>query len=183
MRKIIEKISRFNDNDLKERFIEYFGEDKWHEEEVLTDIQKLVFDICDKWLGVEPIPVLFGEHIRTDEAIFDIKEKVIWLNPKNVDNMVELMAATIHELEHYYQLLYISNFDTPKANRWKFEMDNYIGGEDPLRNLIQEIEIDANAFAQIVLKTDYGIHYEHTDPIIQELINRYTISKKMLSDD
>ena len=30
---------------------------------------------------------------------------------------------------------------------------------------------------------DYGIHYEHQEPIIQELINRYIKSGKMLNDD
>ena len=73
--------------------------------------------------------------------------------------------------------------DTPKAKRWKKELDNYIGGEDPIGNLLQEIELDANAFAQIVLASDYGIHYEHQAPIIQELINRYIKSGKMLNDD
>ena len=79
--------------------------------------------------------------------------------------------------------VFISNFDTPKARRWKEEMNNYIGGEDPLRNLLQEIELDARAFAQIVLATDYGIHYEHQDPIIQALVDKYIKSGKMLSDD
>ena len=73
--------------------------------------------------------------------------------------------------------------DTPKAKRWKKELNNYIGGEDPLGNLLQEIEIDAMAFAQIVLATDYGIYYEHQDPIIQALVDKYIKSKKMLSDD
>jgi hydrogenase maturation factor len=29
------------------------------------------------------------------------------------------------------------------------------------------------AFAQIVLATDYGIYYEHQDPIIQALVDKY----------
>ena len=168
---------------LKEEFIEYFGEELWNQEEILGELQQVVFDVCENWLGVKDIPVLFGEHIGTDEARLDVKEQAILLNIKNQNNWVELLASLLHELEHRYQMLYVSSFDTPKAKRWKKEFKNYIGGEDPLGNIIQEIEIDANAFAQIVLETDYGIYYEHQDPIIQELINRYILSGKMLNDD
>ena len=172
-----------DDIKLKEEFIKYFGEEKWNQEEVLAELQKVVFDVCDRWLGIKPIPVLFAEDIGTDEARLDLKEEVIWLNSKNQNNKIELLAAVLHELEHLYQAYYVSSMDTPKAKRWKEEMNNYVGGEDPLRNLIQEIELDANAFSQIVLANDYGIHYEHQEPIIQELINRYIKSGKMLNDD
>ena len=168
---------------LKEEFIKYFGIELWNQEEILAELQKVVFDVCENWLGVKPIPVLFCEHIGTDEARLDVKEQVIWLNIKNQNDWVELLASLLHELEHLYQIIYASSMDTIKAKRWKKELDNYIGVEDPIGNLLQEIEIDANAFAQIVLATDYGIHYEHQDPIIQEVINRYIKSKKMISDD
>lgn len=172
-----------DDKKLKEEFIAYFGEEKWNQEEVLAKLQQVVFDVSKEWLGVEPIPVLFGEHIGKDEARLDVKEQVIWLNLKNQNNWVELLNGVLHELEHLYQILYANNMDTPKAKRWKKEIDNYIGGEDALGNLLQEIEIDAMAFAQIVMATNYGIYYEHQDPIIQELVNRYIKSDKMLSDD
>ena len=172
-----------NDKKLKEEFIKYFGEEKWNQEETLAKLQQIVFDVCKDWLGIEPIPVLFGEHIGTDEARLDYKEQVIWLNPKNQSNWIELLNCVLHELEHLYQILYANSMDTPKAKRWKKELDNYIGGEDPLGNLLQEIELDAMAFAQIVMATNYGIYYEHEDPVIQELINRYIKSEKMLSDD
>lgn len=171
------------DNKLKEDFIKYFGEEKWNQEETLAKLQQIVFDVCENWLGVKPIPVLFGEHIWTDEARLDVKEQVIWLNPKNQNNWTELLDGLLHELEHLYQIIYANSMDTPKAKRWEKELNNYIGGEDPLGNLLQEIEIDAMAFAQIVLATDYGIYYEHQDPIIQALVDKYIKSKKMLSDD
>ena len=95
----------------------------------------------------------------------------------------KLLNGVLHELEHMYQIIYANTMDTPKAKRWKKELDNYIGGEDPLRNLLLEIELDAMAFAQIVMATNYGIYYEHEDYIIQELINRYIKSGKMLNDD
>ena len=168
---------------LKEDFIKYFGEEKWNQEEVLAKLQPIVLDVCENWLGVEPVPVLFSDDIGTDEARFDVQEQVIWLNIKNQNNWIELLESLLHELEHLFQAYYVSNFDTPKARRWKKEMENYIGAEDPFMNLIQEIELDAMAFAQIVLSTDYGIKYEHQDPVIQEVINRYIQSGKILNDD
>lgn len=172
-----------SEEELKIEFIRYFGEDKWNQEEVLADLQQIVFDVCENWLGIEPIPVLFGEHIGTDEARLDIKEQVIWLNLKNQGDWVELLNGVLHELEHLYQLFYVSSMDTPKAKRWKKELDNYKGAEDPIGNLLQEIEIDASAFAQIVMSTDFGIEYKHKDPIIQELIDRYIKTRKILNDD
>ena len=172
-----------DDKKLKEEFIKYFGEEKWNQEETLAKLQQVVFDVCKDWLGIEPIPVLFNEDIGTDEARLDTKEQIIWLNPKNQNKWIELLNGVLHELEHMYQIIYANTMDTPKAKRWKKELDNYIGGEDPLRNLLQEIELDAMAFAQIVMATNYGIYYEHEDYIIQELINRYIKSGKMLNDD
>ena len=168
---------------IKEEFIEYFGEEKWNQEKVLADVRQVVFDVCERWLSIKPVPVLFNKDIGTDEARLDVKERVIWLNPKNQNKWIELLDSTIHELEHLYQILYVASNDTPKARRWKKELANYIGGEDPLGNLMQEIELDARAFSQVVLATDYGISYKHEDPIIQLLIEHYIKSGKMLSED
>ena len=44
-------------DELKEKFIKYFGEEKWNQEETLAKLQKVVFDVCDNWLGIKPIPV------------------------------------------------------------------------------------------------------------------------------
>lgn len=171
------------DKKLKEEFIKYFGEETCNQEEILAKLRKVSVDICNRWLGIEPIPLLFSDDIGTDEARLDITEQVIWLNVKNQNNYIDLLESVIHELEHLYQIYYVCNFDTPKAKRWKSEIINYIGGENKFRNLMQEIEIDAMAFAQIVLNDDYGIYYKHQDPTIQEVIENYMKSGKILSDD
>lgn len=176
-------IKEMTEEELKKEFIKWFGEDKWNQEEVLAKLHQVVINVCTNWLAVVPIPVLFDEYMGTDEARFDIKECCIWLNPKNQNNWVQLMESTIHELEHYYQLIYVTNNDTPKAKRWKKEIENYIGAEDPKRNVIQEIEIDARAFAQLVLATDYGIKYKNQNAWLQELIDQYIDSAQILSDD
>lgn len=176
-------INEMTNEEFEKEFIQWFGEEVWHQLEVLRYIENLVTDVCKNWLGIEPIPVLFGEHMGNDDGKLDLKEQVIWLNPKNVDNKIQLMNITIHEFEHLYQSIYIQNFDTPKAKRWRKEMNNYIGGDNPIAYIMQEIEIDAHAFSQIVLATDYGIIYNHPDPIVQLMIDKYIKSKKILKDD
>lgn len=168
---------------LKEEFIKYFGKEKWEEEEKLETLQDVVFNVCINWLGLDIIPILFKEANYPEVAGLDITNRVIWLDKKNKDNMVDLMDSVIHELEHYYQLHYVANYNTPKALRWKKELDNYITSENVIGNLKQEIEIDAMAFSQIVLETDYGIIYRHENPLIQELIDNFIHSRKILNDD
>lgn len=168
---------------LKEEFIKYFGEEKWEEEEILEILQDVAFNVCTNWLGLDIIPILFKETNYPEVAGYDITNQVIWLDKKNRGNMVDLMDSVIHELEHYYQLHYVANYNTPKALRWKKELDNYITSENVIGNITQEIEIDAMAFSQIVLETDYGIIYRHKNPLIQELIDTYIHSRKILNDD
>ena len=47
-------------------------------------------------------------------------------------------------------------------------------------NVLQEIEIDAEATAQIVLSCEYGLTYKHPDDTIQALIEEYILSRKIL---
>lgn len=44
-------------NELKDSFIKYFGEEKWNQEEALAVLFKVEFKLCD-YLGIEPIPVI-----------------------------------------------------------------------------------------------------------------------------
>ncbi|MDE6408047.1 MAG: hypothetical protein K2K50_05525, partial [Anaeroplasmataceae bacterium] len=96
---------------------------------------------------------------------------------------IKLLDATLHELEHYYQNFYALNFTSPKARRWKKELTNYIGLDNPAEYVLQEIEIDACAFSQIVLATEFGIMYKYPNPEIQCLIEEYINSKKIIQDD
>lgn len=168
---------------LKEEFIKYFGEEKWEEEEILEILQDVAFNVCTNWLGLDIIQILFKEANYPEVAGYDITNQVIWLDKKNMSHMVDLLDSVIHELEHYYQLHYVANYNTPKALRWKKELDNYITSKNVIGNLTQEIEIDAYAFSQLVLETDYGIIYRHENPLIQELIDNYIHSRKILNDD
>ena len=164
-------------NKLKEEFIESFGEDKWNELEILQPLQEAVDLVCNEYLGIESIPVVF-EALPEDVARYDFKLEAIILNNKYKDDYIELLDGCLHELEHHWQRLYIANNNTPKALRWKKEFENY-----DKYNQIQEIEIDACAFSQVILSCEFGLRYKHPNKYIQLLIDDYINSRKILKDE
>lgn len=62
------------------------------------------------------------------------------------------------------------------------ELENYISDDNPNMNVLQEIEIDAEAFTQVVLDTEFGITYRNPNPLLQELIDKYIRSGKILEE-
>ena len=166
-----------NNKNLKEEFINAFGEEKWNELEILKPLQDAVDLVCKEYLGIEPIPVVF-EKLSEDVARYDFKLQVIILNNKCKDDYIEVLDGCLHELEHHWQLIYIANNDTPKARRWKKEFENY-----DKYNQTQEIEIDACAFSQVILSCEFGLTYKHPNNYIQVLIDDYIRSRKILLDD
>lgn len=178
--KKFENISNSNEK-LKEGFIQWFGEDKWNELEILEFFQKVSDNICIEYLNVEPIPVIFAET-KGCIAVLDIQLECIRLNPKYKEDKVQLVSALLHELEHHYQLCYISNFNTPKAQRWKREIFNYILSDKPKQNVLQEIELDAEDFAEVILECEYGITYRNPEPTLQFAIEEYIKSGKLLEE-
>ena len=164
-------------NKLKEEFINSFGEEKWNELEILQPLQEAVDLVCKEYLGIGPIPVVF-EALPEDVARYDFKLEAIILNNKYKDDYIELLDGCLHELEHHWQRLYIANNNTPKALRWKKEFENY-----DKYNQIQEIEIDACAFSQVILSCEFGLRYKHPNQYIQLLIDDYINSRKILKDE
>ena len=167
----------FNKEKLKEDFIEAFGQELCDEEEILEIYQGVIETVCNDYLSIQPVPVVF-DNLIDEVSRYDINLKAIILNRKYKNDYEELLNSTLHELEHHWQLLYVSGFDTPKAKRWKHELENY----NPY-NPYQEIEIDAYAFAQIIGKCEFGIDYKCKDFNMQMLVDAYINSKKILSDD
>lgn len=163
-------------NNLKEEFIKYFGEEKWEEEEILAIYQDAVMLVCSEYLGIEPISVVF-EKLECDVARYDIKEKAIILNTKYKDSYIELMNATLHELEHHWQMIYITNSDTPKAKRWKDLLNNHKTGE------IDELEVDAYAFAKVIGNIEFGFDYQTGVIELDYIIDKYISTKKLTSND
>ena len=74
-------------NKLKEEFIESFGEDKWNELEILKPLQEAVDLVCNEYLGIETIPVVF-EELPEDVARYDFKLEAIILNNKYKDDYI-----------------------------------------------------------------------------------------------
>lgn len=177
----MKEYKNINNKKLKNEFIKWFGEEKWEEEDTLAFVQQLLLMVCDEYLGIEPIPIIF-EEVPGNISVLDVKERCIKLNPKYKDDKVMLVAASVHELEHWYQILYVSNYDTPKAKRWRLELENYISDKNPDMNILQEIEIDAEAFTQVVLDTEFGITYRNPNPLLQELIDKYIRIGKILEE-
>lgn len=174
-------LKELTDEELKEEFIKWFGEEKWEEMEILPFIEELLSMVCNEYLGIDLIPVVF-EEVPGNVAVLDTKLECIMLNPKYKHDKVTLVAAAIHELEHWYQIFYASTFDTPKARRWKYELEHYADISNPVDYVFQEIEIDAEAFAQIVLETEFGIKHKNSNPVMQELIDNYIQTRKILEE-
>ncbi len=173
--------TEMTEEEFKEEFIKWFGEEVWEEQEILGFLDEVVFNICENYLNCEPIPVIF-EKVPGNISVFDNKLQCIKINPKYKEDKVVMVAALVHELEHYYQILYASNNDTPKSRRWKKELQNYITEVNPLGNISQEIEIDAEAFAQVILECEFGIHYKNPDPAYQLVIEEYIKSGRLLEE-
>ncbi|MDE6947769.1 MAG: hypothetical protein K2P14_11350 [Anaeroplasmataceae bacterium] len=169
------------EDELKEGFIQYFGKETWEELETLDFLQEIIENICGEYLNVEPIPVVF-EKTKGCVSVLDLKLECIRVNPKYKENKTQLVAAILHELRHYYQLCYMSNYDTPKAQRWKKEFLNYISCDKPYRNVIQEIELDAESFAEVILECEYGITYRNPEPTVQLAIEEYIKSGRLLEE-
>lgn len=171
-----------NEKEIREEFVKLFGEEKLKEEDLIQKLQEFANYICEEWLGLPSVPVVFDDLAKTSEASFNIELGVVLLNKKNKDHILKLLKSTLHELEHYYQLYYVTHFDTPKAKRWIKELQNY-EANDLLGHHLQEIELDAMAFAFLVLLVEFGISYQHPIDLIQELIETYIDSKRMIDDN
>lgn len=171
-----------NNKNLKEEFVKYFGEEKWQEEEILAEISRFACYVCEEYLGIEPLPILF-EDLVGEASRLDVKEQCIFLNRKYKEDIIELLHSALHELQHSFQIQYAYAFNTQKALRWRRELESELKVDDPINYVLQEIEIDANAFAAVVLECELGIYYEIPNRHIQKLIEVYIASGKILNED
>lgn len=167
----MEKLLRLTDEELKKQFIKDFGIQKSIEEEKQTILNIFVHKICKDYLAnIEPIPVVFDHTIKCT-ALYHFELNAIILHPKNINDANRLLISVLHELEHYFQWIYVSNFNTPKAKRWAKEIQNY--QTDKTHYYKQEIELDAIAFSQVVMLEEFNIIVESNDVNIQKAVNKY----------
>ena len=73
------KLLKLTEQELKEEFIKYFGEEKWNHENMLSKLWPIQLDIC-KDLSIDPIPVVV-EEIEEDSRYY-IKEDYIAISEK-----------------------------------------------------------------------------------------------------
>lgn len=82
-------------------------------------------------------------------AAYDYKNKKIAINdPKSYDNKADLLFAIAHELRHKYQI-----------DNHKFDFENYKTSKELTTEEynLQKEEIDANAYACVVMMDLFGI--------------------------
>ncbi len=159
--------------DLDKEIIKYFGEEKLKEIKVAEELQMFVNKIFKEYLmDIEPIPVVFDHTIKCT-ALYHIELDAIILHPKYIDNKNRLLVSVLHEAEHAFQLYYANNFNTPKALRWRKELENYT--TNPKHYYDQEIELDAIAFSQVVMLEEFNIKVENPNKKLQNKIDKYKI--------
>ena len=149
---------------LKEKFISYFGEEKWNDEEMLHEIFEFEMFCCD-YLGVVPIPVVVDEMM--EDSRYYVDENYISLSKKCIKDKLEACKALSHELRHYFQHLVIKlDLNEEYKDVWKHEFANAIEVTDPnseeqlLKYITQAIEIDAFAFQKYMIRQYFDIDLE-----------------------
>ncbi len=154
-------------------FIKYFGIEKLEELEIQDKLNNFIKYICKKYLGnIEPIFAVFDHTIKST-ALYHFDLNAIILHPRNKNDITRLKISILHELEHYFQWVYVNNFNTNKAKRWTKEIENYNTSKQHYYN--QEIEIDAIAFSQVVMYEEYNLKVEVKDIKLQNKINKYKL--------
>gem|GEM_PF-5273653 len=102
--------------------------------------------------------LIFAEFDSSEfKSYFDIKKRIVCLDLRYLDGKemngnkpseleIKAIAALAHEKRHIYQ-------SDNLTDKWKWEFDNYKNPEDGYEEyMLQEIEVDANAFARIFIE-------------------------------
>ena len=166
-----------SNEELKKRFIESFGEEKWEETEALVPVEQLNFKLCN-FLGIEPVPVIF-EEMYEDARYYD-KLDYIAISNKYVHDEIELKKSLIHEVRHLHQKYCISHKNeqlkfAPSIliNQWEedFKKNQRLIPEDEA--MCMSVEVDAFAFTKYILKEWFNIDYHHYDPTYDAVLTIY----------
>lgn len=176
-KELAEEARNTTPEELKQQFINSFGEDKWEEEEVLA----ILIQDCDKiseFLGIEALPICF-ENIAEDSRLELKYPAHIEINRKYLHDYKECLKSIAHELRHAYQIFMSANPKEEKHYRWKEELYDHfsqldVNDEDAvMRYNCKEIEIDAYAFTQVILYQEYNFDIKHPNKKYQLVIDAY----------
>ena len=175
------KLKNVSNESIKEEFIASFGETKWKEEEMLSNLIPFSEKVA-KHLGVDIVPIVFEDLAEVDSRIY-FKEQYIAINERYSCNLEECMKCLAHEYRHLFQYYMIALFSKDDsalgalARVYKEDFDNQVGIENYTQYMMQVVEIDAYAFTRVYLKKyyklDITISNESYSKIVDEFINRY----------
>ena len=170
------RLKQLSDEEIKEEFIKSFGKEKWDEEEMLSKLIPLSFEISD-YLGIDFIPILFDDTGEEDSRVY-FEECFIAINPKFKNDFMECAKCICHELRHLYQMVYAATSTDQRALRIKNELANPIvldptDSKSITEYAFQEIEIDAYAFTKWYLKSKMNVDVIHPSKDYEFIINAY----------
>lgn len=175
-----EEFKDLSEEEINKKFIEYFGEEKFNQEEMLSKMISFEFVICDD-LDIEPIPIIVETMI--EDSRFYPKELYIAISSEVIKNYVETAKAIAHELRHYYQMCVVFNDikDARFYNQWKEDLEDQNNAVDPTN--IEEmseyayktIEIDAFAYQRYAVKKYLGIETHHPNEFYDKVLSAYIL--------
>lgn len=164
------------EKELKVEFINYFGEEKWNQEDMLSKLCTIELAIC-KDLGIDPVPVVV-EAMEEDSRYY-IKENYIAISSKLIMDEIESIKCLLHELKHAQQFNCITDEESthPFKEIWIAEIIYEAGGISQEEQLGLMIEIDAYAYQKYMMKKLFNIdwHYpnEEYDNVIDSYVDKY----------
>ena len=153
----MKEFKEMSDDEIKKEFIKYFGEEKWNEENYLSDLFPVELALAD-YLGVEPIPVIV-EDIEEDSRYYP-KENYIVISKKLISDEVEALKCLTHEYKHYQQFMCIIHNITkaPLLDKWREDFQiNYASITSNEERLALTVEVDAFAFTKYIMKEWFDI--------------------------
>lgn len=169
-----------NNEQLKQEFINSFGEEKWNLEEALDKIRKISLHLS-KLLNVKEL-VIVTDNIKEDSRIM-VKDEYIILRNDIALNYVEALKAIAHEYRHFYQYTCIKEKRLDEA-LLKFYIEDFnkinlqgYNAHDSDRYYSLVIELDAFAFQKYYLDKYLNIKTNHPfkeyDEILDMFIKKY----------
>ena len=165
-------IQNMTEEQLKKEFIKWLGEEKWNEEEALSDLMKISMIVCND-LYIEPLPVIV-EDLEEESRLY-IKDEYIAINRKLIFNKLEALKGLIYQLRLYYQIVTctIDDESEPLVEQWK--KDYAIVGTDEAKEAgnYMMLYVDAFAYTKYMIQklTDYRFSYP--DIVYDEIVNQY----------
>lgn len=172
IKEIIKQFENMSEPEFKERFIQYFGEERWNQEDQLAKLFPVTLAICDD-LGIEPVPVII-EDIPEDSRYY-MKEDYIAISAKYIMDDLEMYKGAIHELRHKYQkhCVLTNNTKEPLTLEWAEELKSDYSNMDPSNQLCTMLELDAYAYQKKMLKLLFNIDWHFYDDVYDKVLSQY----------